>query len=353
MPGRQVELWHILSADRADCISGSHALVAAEICFFATSKSGLGHLRRAARIAGRLRQNGARGLHLISNAPPHGIPDAELSVFSSIHLRDRAAMACDLPIPGPKVMVLDTVTVPGIETLGAPLVLVLREAPDAELHRFRLPDARPWDLAIIANPQTHWMPSPTALNATKTRAVGWIYRPCGPRQGAVSPRPTVLVATGGGGTADTARTLYAQIDALLTRARNIAPPFDVVQAIGPRAQAFGHLAGADRIIDPGPNLNDCFRDADLVISTAGYNSVLELALTDTPALLVPIPRSIDDQAARARSWADRLGAWHDASDADQSAQWLAQQVATPQRRPPIDLGPSGEDAAARAIMALG
>lgn len=328
-------------------------MVGADICFFATSKSGLGHLRRAARIAGRLRQIGTRRLHLISNAPPQGIPEAELSVFSSIHLLDRARMASDLPIPGPKVMVLDTVTVPGIETLGAPLALVLREAPDVELHRFRLPDARPWDLAIIANPQAHWMPPPAALTARTTKAVGWIYRPCGTRQGQTAHRPTVLVATGGGGTAETAHALYAQIDDLLAKARKTAPPFEVVQAIGPRARAFGHLAGADRIVDPGPNLNDFFRDADLVISTAGYNSVLELALTDTPTMLVPIPRSIDDQAARARSWAGRLGAWHDPDRPDLSALWLAEQIATPQRRPPVDLGPSGEDAAAQAILALG
>jgi hypothetical protein len=68
---------------------------------------------------------------------------------------------------------------------------------------------------------------------------------------------------------------------------------------------------------------------------------------------VPIPRSIDDQAGRARAWADRLGAWHDASDPGRSARWLVEAVTAGHRRPAVDLGPSGEDAAARAILALG
>ena len=91
-----------------------------------------------------------------------------------------------------------------------------------------------------------------------------------------------------------------------------------------------------------------FREACAVISTAGYNSVLELATTDTPTLLLPIPRSIDDQDARVRLWSPRLG-----PPSGDPVPWLAETLATRRRRPPVDLGPSGEDAAAAAILSLG
>lgn len=330
-------------------------MAGADICFLATSKSGLGHLRRVAAIARQTNKIAPnRRLHLVSNAKPEGIAPADLKVFDTIHLVDRARMASDLPaVAGQAVLVLDTMAVPGIGRHGAPLALVLREAPDNQLFRFRLGDGRPWDLAIIANPHAHWMPPYASLNACWTIAAGWIYRSAGTRRKTGKGLPTVLVATGGGGTAETAAFVHAQVDGLLAQVRHRAPPFVVVQAIGPRALAHGRLAAADRVVDPGAELESLFRDADVVISTAGYNSVLELATTDTPCLLVPIPRSIDDQQARARLWAARLGCWHDATAPGRSAEWLACQIALCRRRPPMDLGPSGEDRAARAILALG
>ena len=326
----------------------------ADICFLATSKSGLGHLRRATTIARSLKARVAgRRLHLISNAWPEGIPEVELRSFDSIQVLERADMALGAARTGAGALVLDTITVAGVEDLGLPLALVLRETPDDQLHRFQLAAARPWDLVIIANPRSHWMPQSRAMQAKVITPVGWIYRPTGPRQGSITATATLLVATGGGGTAQTAATLYAAIDAVLSVVRPQAPPFKVVQAIGPRAMGFGRLVYADHIIDPGAALNDVFRDADLVVSTAGYNSVLELATTDTPTLLVPIPRSIDDQSARARLWGPLLGAWHDENAASVTADWLCRHIANPTRRAPVDLGPSGEDLAAEAILRLG
>ncbi|MCU0802126.1 MAG: hypothetical protein MUD11_10170 [Rhodobacteraceae bacterium] len=324
-----------------------------DICFLATAKSGLGHIRRITTIAARVAALAPdRKLHLVTNARPDGISSAELAVFSTMQIIERALMAQALPGSAQRVLVLDTMTVPGIETTGAPLALILREAPDTELHRFRLAQGRAWDLVMIANPAGHWMPQKADLPAEKVVPLGWIYRPTGKRVQQAGGVPVVLVATGGGGTAETSAMLYALIDALLARVRSAAPPFQVVQAIGPRARAFGQLAHADRTLDPGPLLNAQFRDADIVISTAGYNSVLELATTDTPTLLVPIPRSIDDQAARASVWAKALGCWLDAAAPDKAEAWLVQAIATCPRRAPVDLGPSGEDAAARAILQL-
>lgn len=327
---------------------------AADICFLATSKSGLGHLRRSATIARCLRAMAPwKRLHLVSNAKPDGLTENDIGAFDTVQILERVRMAQGVGVTGAGILVLDTVTVPGVEHLGLPLALILRETPDVEMRRFDLDEGRPWDLVVIANPQDHWMPKAADLRARTFDAAGWIYRPTGPRQGAGPAVTTVLVATGGGGTKETARVLYAQIDAVLAQARHSAPAFDVIQAIGPRAQDFGQLVQADRIFDPGGALNELFRQADIVISTAGYNSVLELATTDTPTLLVPIPRSIDDQVARARVWAPRLGMWLDPAARDGAANWLVQEVIARRRRPPVDLGPSGEARAARAILALG
>jgi predicted glycosyltransferase len=329
-------------------------LAGAEICFLATSKSGLGHLRRTATIARAIRSIAPdRVLRLVSNALPDGLEPEDLEVFASVHLAERGSMTAALP-PGRKVtLVLDTITVPGIESLAAPLALVLREAPTEALYRFRLAGGRPWDQVIVANPHDHWTPDAGAFSASAVTPVGWIYRLTGARRAKASVVPTVLVATGGGGTAETARAVYSAIDDLLSRVSQMtSQPFQVVQAVGPRGQNFGLVNRVDRVVDPGGRLNDLFRDADIVISTAGYNSVLELATTDTPTLLVPIPRSIDDQVARAKTWAPQLGAWHDAASPNLSAEWLSRQIAERRRRPPVDLGPSGEHLAATAILRL-
>ncbi|MGL5010461.1 MAG: glycosyltransferase [Paracoccaceae bacterium] len=314
----------------------------------------MGHLRRTATIARRIRALAAdRRLHLVSNARPDGLSSTDIGTFDTVQVVERDRMALDLAVDGKMVLVLDTITVPGIEQLDAQLVLVLREAPDAQLHRFRLADRRPWDLVIVANPRNHWMPADGSLTTRAAVAVGWIYRPAGAQRQSGEKMFQLLVATGGGGTAETASRLYAEIDALLARVRQQSPvAFEVIQAVGPRALAFGRLATADRIVDPGAELNDLFGKADAVISTAGYNSVLELATTDTPALLVPILRSIDDQAARARLWAQQIGCWHDVTAPELSVDWLTQVIASRRRRRQVDLGPSGEDQAATAILNL-
>lgn len=49
-----------------------------------------------------------------------------------------------------------------------------------------------------------------------------------------------------------------------------------------------------------------YRAFDLTVSAAGYNNFHELIHFGVPTLFVPMPRELDDQAARAR-WADRTG----------------------------------------------
>lgn len=324
-----------------------------DICFFATSRSGLGHLRRVANIGAAVKRRSPNvELGLVTNASFAGLEKADLANFSERVVVARERMAEVPKNAARSVCVLDTMVLPEFEDRASPLALILRETPADRLGHFHL--TRAWDQVLVANPPTHWMPPAPKNWARQVTPVGWIYRHPGSRRPRpASAVPRVLVASGGGGTPQTAMNLYAILDRILGAARRFAPkPFQVVQAIGPRAADLGRLTEADTVVDPGGRLDEMFRDADLVVSTAGYNSVLELAATDTPALLVPIPRSIDDQAARARLWGPRLGTFHDGTDVETTGRWLAERVTSGGRRRPVDLGPSGEDNAAAAILAL-
>jgi predicted glycosyltransferase len=110
------------------------------------------------------------------------------------------------------------------------------------------------------------------------------------------------------------------------------------------------VAGVDRQVCLGPDLPRAFAEADLVISTAGYNSVLELACTTVPTLLIPIPRQHDDQEDRVRRWGRILGKGHSPAGADASATWMSQLLDRRERRGIYGLGPSGAERAARYLM---
>lgn len=317
----------------------------APVWFCATGRTGLGHLRRVSTIAQALsRRRGRPADALLTNATLAGVV-ADRAVFGAVERRDRDTMASSLPRGA--VAVVDTAVVPGIESHDGPLVLVLRETPGDRVGRFRLPGGRPWDLVIVPNPRDHWMPDDGL--GPRVEPTGWIYRKA-PRGTTSTGKAEVLIATGGGGGEEIAATLRETIDPILAAARRRGT-FTAVQAVGPLTPEAGLLECADRMVDPGGDLHSRFARADAVISTAGYNSVLELAALDVPALLVPIPRSIDDQAARARLWGPRLGNCHE-GDAAASASWLADTLAVRRRREPWPLGPSGEDQAADLIMEL-
>jgi hypothetical protein len=323
-----------------------------EITICATGKSGLGHLRRCSTIARALaRRAPGVAIRLLTNAAVGGLEDADLRLYSAIAVVEREAMAAAIRRDATGPVVVDTASIPGIERCGRPRMLIMREMPADREERF-VPDdpADRWNLVIVPNPADHWMPASGERLAHRIAPVGWIYRPTSPAPPRRDGAAQVLIATGGGGKAGEAAELANLLDAIVAAARaRTDTPFEAIQATGPRLPASGLLAQADRQVDPGGELNRHFGAADVVISTAGYNSVLELASLDVPTLLVPIPRSIDDQAARVRLWGPRVGAGH-LGGIEESAAWLARTIAARSRRTPCDLGPSGEDEAARLIL---
>ena len=125
-----------------------------------------------------------------------------------------------------------------------------------------------------------------------------------------------------------------------------------MHAVGPNARRGWSIPAVDETIEPGPTLHNLFTQADLIISTAGYNSVLELACTDVPVLFMPIGRYSDDQYKRARQWGPRVGLCYDRADRDRAIEWMADVTDQRLRRAPVDLGPSGAPACAALIEAL-
>lgn len=322
------------------------------VAFLGTSRSGLGHLRRIANIATCMSKRAPRlRMSLISNASPAGLDSSELAAFGDVSVCKRSDMAALLSGSNVHLAVLDTLQVSGIESYRGLAALVLRETPQQCLNGFRRADDRPWDCVILPNPPEHWMPLIGKDFSHSVTAAGWILRPTGVR-GLHEQSAGIVLATGGGGTPETRRQLYPLLKEVIGKARSLARHgFHVRQALGPRAGADA-LPCVDEVFDPRGDLNVVFRAADLVISTAGYNSVLELASTDTPTMLVSIPRSLDDQAKRVSHWGPRLGFGLTPQTVDEAAQWLAHKSDKPVRRRPLDLGQNGAERAAELLLAM-
>jgi predicted glycosyltransferase len=327
-----------------------------DLIFCATGKSGLGHLRRITNLVTGLRQlRDDLKVHLISNADISGLTRDEGNAFASTHKVDRRDMAEAAMRLGPSPVVVDTAVLPGLEATKAPLCLILRETVAEKISDFNLPGGRKWDLVCVPNPEEHWMPPIGAINAKRIAATGWIFRPlpshATPQLRAVREHASVLVSSGGGGSRETAAWFKQESDVVLSQVRQrCKAPFRVVQVVGPRLDADALLVQADQHLDVGPGLNEEFARHDVVISTVGYNSVLELAQTDVPVLLMPITRSLDDQASRARAWAPVMGHSHEESDRDASATWLVQHLETLHRRAPCILDHQGAVTGARLIL---
>jgi predicted glycosyltransferase len=326
----------------------------ADIVFMATSRSGLGHIRRTASVALALKalRPGLR-MALITNAPVAGLPEGDMAAFDRIVTAGRADMMLAAGRLAPKIIAADTMAPEGIARSPAARALMLREMPQDRLERLALPPGQSWDLVLVPNPQSHWMPKLPGGFVRNVSAVGWIYRRAERTVLSARTTPMLLIAAGGGGTAETASALGTEVSEILAHCRALCPrPFEAVQALGPRSPAGAQIKGIDRVIDPGGDLNQHFADADAVISTAGYNSVLELAVATTPALLIPISRTLDDQAARAAEWGPKLGVAFQEGRYEAAGRFLADVLAALSRRPEADIGPSGAGAAAARLLEL-
>lgn len=335
--------------------------VTGTLAFCAASKLALGNFQRVTNIAAALAERRPDiPLALLTNSGRGADWARRTALYHDVSVADRRTMAARLRQDPPGAVAVSTMAVPDLEAVDAPLCLILREVMPAKLAGFRLGKGRQWDLVIVPNPAGEWLPDAETVGAKRTEAVGWIYRlPAHATRAASdgaaprSDRPLVLVTSGGGSGDDEHDPLTAEIAHLLGRLRHASgADLEIVHARGPNARPGWSIPGADRTIEPGPALHDLFAEADLVVSTAGYNSVLELACTDVPVLLLPIGRYSDDQHKRARQWGPRLGLCHDPERREDTIRWMAGILDVRRRRPAVDLGPSGAGACAALLEGL-
>ena len=120
------------------------------------------------------------------------------------------------------------------------------------------------------------------------------------RLGLDPDRTTILVMGGSLG----ARSINEAVAALVTR-RTLQPDWQVLHVSGERDYAY--MQAEERALAPGnqvvlvpylPDPADAYAAADVVVGRAGANTLAELAVTATPAILVPYPHHKDQHQVR-------------------------------------------------------
>lgn len=145
---------------------------------------------------------------------------------------------------------------------------------------------------------------------SKVRFMGYLTRrPCEHNVSSSRGVPQVLVTVGGG--TDGGRVLEAYLaEAAREMAANgvhsvvVAGP-DLPEAEGRRLREVASRIPSTEWIDFDPCMLCRIRQADLVVSMGGYNTLCEVALNRKPVLVVPRTRPRMEQAMRAELWARR------------------------------------------------
>ncbi|HEU4533916.1 MAG TPA: hypothetical protein VFS00_07345, partial [Polyangiaceae bacterium] len=152
----------------------------------------------------------------------------------------------------------------------------------------------------------------------------------------------VLVGAGAGGDAGAGDSLRRLVELL----EEVAPGYTPVVAEGPLAAA-GSLADVRAVrVTPLQHYLPAF---DLAVAAAGYNTAHELAKAGVPTVLYAQDRPFDDQAARARRFADAGLA---AELSEPTAEGLRDAIARARALGPRPPAGGGAEAAARAVWEL-
>lgn len=286
------------------------------VAFQSANRRGLGHLMRAlnlAREVADLRPD-ARILVVSRNrsAPAFCAPYVECVVAES---DDAGGWHAVLRRQAPDVVVYDTLLPADPDAEPVPdrarVVYVLRQCrPERHARVLANPFLARCDAVVVPHaPAEFGYVLPPDL-AARTLFSGPIARHPDPhrreelrRRYDLRPSDALLVSTaGGGGFAHSAEPFFASVGAV-QRALEAGPPGRRVRhvvVLGPNYRGPAvHLPDAV-VVQVEPALVDLLALADLVLCEGGYNTVTELRLVGTPALILPGARSFDDQEARAR-----------------------------------------------------
>lgn len=334
---------------------------AVDVAFCATSKSGLGHLARIHHIANALRNstNSAR-LTLLSNATlPANIFRCRhkgTELFDEVKISEKTDFTRVLTQLRSHVVVVDTAVVPDVGRLTVPIVLVMRETRRDKLPQFAPGPGQGWDLVIVPNPPEHWSPNGKLLPAHAIQHVGWIYEDVAgkpvlnkSKSNSGSGQRKILLCAGGGGNSEWSEWELRLRQLISDSSGKLGCDLHVTQLLGPRASASARFEWSDETLSSIDGLSSHMEQYDLIITATGYNTVLELARCTTPALLIPLNRTFDDQYTRAQQWAPSLGYLFDPNDIPGALAWCAEELACGKRRNRVQLGDSGAAAAAALI----
>jgi hypothetical protein len=110
----------------------------------------------------------------------------------------------------------------------------------------------------------------------------------------------VLVSAGGGGYPDVGPFLSTVLEA----SARLPGPIHVVVVTGPlfrgRVETRPRFPHRLTVLPYEPDLPTLLHDVDAAVTQAGYNTINELRTEGVPAVIVPSPRSYDDQFLRAQ-----------------------------------------------------
>lgn len=334
-------------------------MTSVDVTFCVTSKSGLGHLARIHHIARAMRNDADFGtLSLLSNAefPTdifHG-PQKGLDLFDEVRITEKCHFTSMLTELQSHVVVIDTAVVPEVGQINVPKVLVMRETRKNKLPLFVPTQGKGWDLIIVPNPPDHWSPDRQLLPAHSIQHVGWIYDDCAikPEFKMEDVQRKILLCAGGGGNSAWLEWEPRLQKLICDASSELESHLHVTQLLGPRASASARFDWCDEAVSSIAGLASHMEHYDLIITATGYNTVIELARCTSPALLIALNRTFDDQYSRAEQWAATLGHFFDPKNIPGATAWCAEVLASRARRNRVQLGASGAVSAAALIRQI-
>ena len=293
------------------------------ILFQPPNHVGLGHISRLAAIALCVREicpginvlfaveGDGHGLLDALGLPYLSIPSAHAlfksSAWNSWTQAERRSLALEisraiLVTLSPRLLVFDCFPYLSMARaaiqVGVPMVLCLREMKDTAGHLSIMSELAPHFAAVLAphDPQAIDAPEPWR---SKMHFVGRIARP--PQHSPAGNTQGRIVVTGGGGGGRRMVNFYNLVLEALAQARREDPHLECMLVTGPLFTDWRELRCVDgiKILPFVADMPELFASADLVISSAGYNTAAEVESAGVRAIFVPAPRSHDDQQARA------------------------------------------------------
>ena len=276
------------------------------LLFHCASRRGLGHVMRAANLARAVSARDPRASVLVYVTNPAAGPACGDVPWVACGIDGPGAWAHVVAAFRPTLTIFDTMLPDArvLDDAGARTAFVWR-ASVAARQSATAADRRLSRMAAILVPHTaeeFAMPIPAAVRA-RTVFTGPIVRASDAegqarvraRYGLAADDVLVTSTVGGGGFDDSADWLHGLVVEAHQHWLGAVPRLRHVVVRGPLAPALPGLT----LVTSDPDLVHLLAVSTLVVAEAGYNTIQELRLAGTPAVLVPGPRTFDDQQGRA------------------------------------------------------